>query len=97
MKGLSFRRKHSRSQGSLDFSTSLIALEARLTEKTDLIDEMKKVVPLDVQAPGIITLGAKGAGKSTILEALTGVPLSRGVATRRPIRLRIVSDPTCTK
>ena len=82
----------------MDLSSSLGVLETRLTEKTDLIDEMKKVIPLDVKAPGVIAIGARGSGKSTILEAMTGVPLPRGVgATRRPLKIKIFSDPTCTQ
>jgi GTP-binding protein EngB required for normal cell division len=75
----------------------LASLETRLTEKTDLIDEMKKVLPIAVQAPGIVAIGMPGAGKSTVLEALTGVPLSRASGLRRPVKVKIVSDPTCVK
>jgi len=75
----------------------LTSLETRLTEKTDLIDEMKKVLPIAVQAPGIVAIGMQGAGKSTVLEALTGVPLSRTSGLRHPVKVKIVSDPTCVK
>lgn len=87
-----------RRKGSLDTSSTLAHLETRLSEKTDLIDDMKKVLPVTVQAPGIVVLGTHGSGKSTVLEALTGVPLSRGTGgLRRPVKVRIVSDPTCVK
>lgn len=66
-------------------------------EKTDLIDEMKKVLPITVQAPGIVAIGMTGAGKSKVLEALTGVPLSRASGLRRPVKVKIVSDPSCAK
>lgn len=75
----------------------LTSLETRLTEKTDLIDEMKKVLPISVQAPGIVAIGMTGTGKSSVLEALTGVPLSRASGLRRPVKVKIVSDPTCVK
>lgn len=93
-----FAHRRKGSQGSLDLSQSMASLERRLMEQTDLIDEMKKVLPLTVAAPGIIAIGAEGAGKSTVLEAITNVPLPRGVTgIRRPVKIRIVSDPTCTK
>jgi len=95
---LVFGHRRKGSQSSIDLSASMGSLERRLTEQTDLIDEMKKVLPLTVAAPGIIAIGGPGVGKSTILEAITNVPLSKGTADiRRPIRLKIVSDPTCTK
>lgn len=64
----------------MDLSSALPAMEHRLTEKTDLIDNLKKIVPLDVEAPGVIALGFPGSGKSTVLEAITGVPLPRSHA-----------------
>jgi len=100
LKKLAFGRRRRSRDGSLDMSSSLNILEARLTEKTDLIDEMRKIVPLDVEAPGLILLGFAGSGKSTILEALTSVPLPRstpGKAATKMLRLRINSDPTCTR
>lgn len=92
-------RKRTQSRDALDLSQSMASLERRLTEQTNLIDEMKKVLPVAVAAPGIIAIGAEGAGKSTILETLTNVPLARGTAgeIRRPIHLKIAADPTCTK
>lgn len=102
----SFTRRRSR-DGSHNLSHALPTLERRLTEKTDLIDGLKKIVPLDVEAPGIIALGFQGAGKSTILEAITGVPIPRahagspmaepGCGARKVLRMRINSDPTVTK
>jgi len=100
LKKLTFGRRRSSRDASLDLSSSLNTLEARLSEKTDLIDEMKKIVPLDVEAPGVILLGFAGSGKSTILEALTGVPLPRSApckAARKMLKIRINSDPTCSK
>lgn len=90
-------RKGSRGgRDSLDMS--MASLERRLTEQTNLIDEMKKVLPMTVAAPGIIAIGGEGAGKSTVLEAITSVPLARGTGgMRRPVKMRIVADPTCTK
>lgn len=96
----------------MDLSAALPPMEQRLTEKTDLIDDLKKIIPLDVEAPGVIALGLRGSGKSTILEALTGVPIPRshaaspmaanGVGTRGPLprrvlQIKIMSDPTVTK
>ena len=75
-------------------------LEAPLAAKTDLIDELSTVWPLGVKVPGIIVLGARGAGKSTILQTLTGVPLPHNGPlgpTRRPIKIQIFADPTAKK
>ena len=47
-----FAHRRKGSQGSLDLSQSMASLERRLMEQTDLIDEMKKVLPLTVAAPG---------------------------------------------
>lgn len=94
----SSRRKSASSRpNSVDWCAPLASLEACLTEKTDLIDDMKKVLPITVQAPGIVAIGMRGSGKSTILEALSGVPLSHASGLQRPVRVKIVSDPTCTK
>lgn len=102
----SFTRRRSR-DGSLDLSSALPVLEHRLTEKTDLIDNLKQIVPLDVEAPGVITLGFQGTGKSTVLEAITGVPIPRlhagspmaepGYGTRKALRIKINADPTVNK
>lgn len=95
-----FGRRRGSRDGSLDVSTHLTNLEDRLTEKTKLIDEMKKFVPLDAEAPGLIVLGFPGSGKSTVIEALSNVPLPRsasGSAARKMIRIKIQSDPTCVK
>ena len=87
------------SKGSLDTSLDIDVLESRLTEKTDLIDELSTIWPIEIQAPSIIAIGARGSGKSTMLETLTGVPLPHnlGGSTRRPLKVRIVSDPTCVR
>jgi hypothetical protein len=104
----SFTRRRSR-DGSMDLSAALPVLEHRLTEKTHLIDDLKKVVPLDVEAPGIVALGLQGSGKSTVLEAITGVPIPRSGAhspaggaggyapPRKALRIKINADPTVTK
>ncbi len=96
-----FGRRRGSRDGSLDLSSSLTHLEARLSEKSGLIDEMKKIVPLDVEAPGVIALGSAGSGKSTILEALTGVALPRTLPGAKPARkvlkIKITADPTCLK
>jgi len=74
-------------------------LEAPLKAKTDLIDDLSILWPLNqqVKAPGIIVVGAHGAGKSSILHALTGMPFphsSPSDSTKRPIKMQISSDPT---
>lgn len=90
------RRRSSLEPVTADFEL----LEAPLAAKTDLIDELSTVWPLKVQVPGIIVLGARSAGKSTLLQTLTGVPLPHNGPlgpTRRPIRIQIFADPTAKK
>lgn len=88
-------------KGSIDavVGWELDLLEAPLKAKTDLIDDLSILWPLNqqVKAPGIIVLGARGAGKSSILHALTGMPFPHSSAadsTKRPIKMQISSDPT---
>ena len=88
-------------KGSVDAAMAweLDVLEAPLQAKTDFIDDLSILWPLNkqVKAPGIIVMGAHGAGKSSILHALTGMPFphsSDSDSTRRPIKMQISSDPT---
>lgn len=91
---------------SANLSTSIvppvppsIPIETRLQQKTDLLDELRKTLPLDVRVPTIIAVGAKGSGKSSVLETLTGVPFPRGPngMTRRVVKTHITADPTATR
>jgi predicted GTPase len=87
--------------GSVDavVGWELDLLEAPLKAKTDLIDDLSILWPLNqqVKPPGIIVVGARGAGKSSILYALTGMPFPHSSAsdsTKCPIKMQISSDPT---
>jgi ABC-type transport system involved in cytochrome bd biosynthesis fused ATPase/permease subunit len=75
-----------------------VPIETRLQQKTDLLDELRKTLPLDVRVPTIIVVGGKGSGKSSVLETLTGVPFPRGPngVTRRAVKTMITADPTAT-
>lgn len=80
-------------------AVELDVLEAPLCAKTDMIDELSALWPLNLQIkpPGIIVVGAPGAGKSSVLHALTGMPIphngSKG-STTRPLKLQLCADPT---
>jgi GTP-binding protein EngB required for normal cell division len=87
-------------KGSLDkLIGDIDILEAPLAAKTDLIDELSTLWPLNnhVKAPGIIVVGAREAGKSSLIYSLTGVNLPHNGpqgSTKRPLKLQICADPT---
>lgn len=77
----------------------LDVLEAPLKVKTDLIDDLSILWPLNqqIKAPGIVVIGAQGAGKSSVLQLLTGMPFiycTGSDSTKRPIKMNITTDPT---
>lgn len=91
-----FHRRKSSVEPVVDFET----LEAPLERKTNLVDELSTIWPLNVRVPGIVVVGARGAGKSSLLQTLTGVPLPhKGPqgATRRPLKIQVFADPTAKK
>ena len=56
----------------------------------DLIDEMRRLgVEQDLPLPQIAVMGDQSSGKSSVLEALSGVPFPRGtgLVTRCPCQL----------
>ena len=48
-----------------------------------------------ISVPGVVVVGAQSAGKSSVLESLSGIQLPRGatITTRVPLLLRLENDP----
>jgi len=52
----------------------------------------KSSIPLNVQLPQIVVVGAQSSGKSSILESIVGkdfLPRGKGIVTRRPLILQL--------
>lgn len=49
-----------------------------------------------ISVPGIVVAGAQSAGKSSVLESLSGINLPRGetITTRVPLFIRLAADPS---
>ena len=49
-----------------------------------------------ISVPGVVVVGAQSAGKSSVLESLSGIQLPRGatITTRVPLLLRLENDPS---
>ena len=64
----------------------------------DLIDTLRaQGVHEDLPLPQIAVMGDQSSGKSSVLEALSGVPFPRGtgLVTRCPTQLRRLRPPRC--
>ncbi|XP_056107090.1 interferon-induced GTP-binding protein Mx3-like [Rhinichthys klamathensis goyatoka] len=67
-------------------------LEESIRPYIDLIDTLRSVgIQKDVALPTIAVIGDQSSGKSSVLEALSGVALPRGsgIVTRCPLELRL--------
>ncbi|XP_056307269.1 interferon-induced GTP-binding protein Mx3-like [Danio aesculapii] len=67
-------------------------LDENIRPYIDLIDNLRSVgVQKDVSLPTIVVIGDQSSGKSSVLEALSGVALPRGsgIITRCPLELRL--------
>ncbi|XP_075189417.1 interferon-induced GTP-binding protein Mx1-like [Anomaloglossus baeobatrachus] len=63
----------------------------------DLIDYLRSLgVEKDLELPAIAVIGDQSSGKSSVLEALSGVTLPRGtgIVTRCPLELKLKTSPT---
>lgn len=75
--------------------SSIEEIETTLLKKHSLVEEMRKITPLELDIPGLVVLGSPECGKSSILSLLTGVALPP--STQRPIVVRLQSDPSCQR
>uniref|UniRef100_A0A8C1R8I2 Dynamin-type G domain-containing protein n=1 Tax=Cyprinus carpio TaxID=7962 RepID=A0A8C1R8I2_CYPCA len=67
-------------------------LEENIRPYIDLIDTLRSVgIQKDLALPTIVVIGDQSSGKSSVLEALSGVALPRGkgIVTRCPLELRL--------
>ncbi|XP_040278983.1 interferon-induced GTP-binding protein Mx2-like isoform X2 [Bufo bufo] len=66
----------------------------------DIIDSLRSLgVEKDLELPAIAVIGDQSSGKSSVLEALSGVNLPRGtgIVTRCPLELKLKKSPVSTE
>jgi dynamin 1-like protein len=71
--------------------------QLRNAKKLDTIESIREALTEErIAVPGIVVCGAQSAGKSSVLEALSGVKLPRGetITTRVPLYLRLEASNT---
>ncbi|KAL1247540.1 hypothetical protein QQF64_022916 [Cirrhinus molitorella] len=71
-------------------------LEKSIRPYIDLIDTLRSIgIHKDLALPTIVVIGDQSSGKSSVLEALSGVALPRGtgIVTRCPLELRLKKVP----
>ncbi|NXK45335.1 MX protein, partial [Chauna torquata] len=71
--------------------------EEKIRPCIDLIDSLRALgIEKDLALPAIAVIGDQSSGKSSILEALSGVALPRGngIVTRCPLELKLKKIPT---
>ena len=72
------------------------AFEEDVRPFIDIIDELRSIgLDKDVPLPAVVVVGDQSAGKSSVLEAISGVELPRGtdIVTRCPLELRLKKIP----
>lgn len=65
------------------------------TQKLEIIEIARSCLKDELEIPGIVVAGSQSAGKSSVLESLSGVsfPTGKNITTRQPIILSIVNQP----
>ncbi|XP_044140202.1 interferon-induced GTP-binding protein Mx2-like [Bufo gargarizans] len=69
--------------------------EEKIRPCIDLIDSLRSLgVEKDLALPAIAVIGDQSSGKSSVLEALSGITLPRGsgIVTRCPLELKLMKD-----
>ncbi|XP_065110264.1 interferon-induced GTP-binding protein MxB-like [Paramisgurnus dabryanus] len=67
--------------------------EQRIRPCIDIIDKLRSLgMDRDLELPAIVVIGDQSSGKSSVLEALSGVALPRGsgIVTRCPLELKMI-------
>ena len=67
-------------------------MEEKMRPIVNLIDDLRRLgIEKDIEIPHIVVLGDQSSGKSSVLEAISGINLRRGpgLLTRCPIELRM--------
>ncbi|XP_048146605.1 interferon-induced GTP-binding protein Mx-like isoform X2 [Corvus hawaiiensis] len=70
--------------------------EEKIRPCIDLVDSLRALgIEKDLSLPAIAVIGDQSSGKSSVLEALSGVPLPRGngIVTRCPLELKLKRVP----
>ncbi|KAJ8005563.1 hypothetical protein DPEC_G00119240 [Dallia pectoralis] len=70
-------------------------LQKKVRPFIDLIDDMRSLgIDKELNLPAIVVVGDQSSGKSSVLEALSGVALPRGtgIVTRCPLLLQLCND-----
>ncbi|XP_070544279.1 uncharacterized protein [Ptychodera flava] len=68
------------------------AYQDRVRPCIDLVDSLRRIgLDKDVDLPAVVVIGDQSVGKSSVLEAISGVQLPRGteIVTRCPVELRL--------
>ncbi|XP_070539502.1 interferon-induced GTP-binding protein Mx-like [Ptychodera flava] len=68
------------------------AYQERVRPCIDLVDSLRRIgLDKDVDLPAVVVIGDQSVGKSSVLEAISGVKLPRGteIVTRCPVELRL--------
>lgn len=82
-------------------ATSLAhVLDSRLKPKLDAIELVRSDLTVErIEVPGVVVIGDQSAGKSSVLESISGINFPRGenTCTRRPCILRMESDVHLTE
>ncbi|XP_002742049.1 uncharacterized protein LOC100367492 [Saccoglossus kowalevskii] len=83
--------------------TLAASYQERIRPCIDLVDSLRRIgLDKDVDLPAVVVIGDQSVGKSSVLEAISGVQLPRGneIVTRCPIELRLKTldnDEWCCK
>ncbi|XP_006815062.1 interferon-induced GTP-binding protein Mx1-like [Saccoglossus kowalevskii] len=83
--------------------TLAASYQERIRPCIDLVDSLRRIgLDKDVDLPAVVVIGDQSVGKSSVLEAISGVQLPRGneIVTRCPIELRLKTldnDEWCGK
>ncbi|XP_078089128.1 interferon-induced GTP-binding protein Mx3-like [Mustelus asterias] len=98
--------EHSQSHTNMETHTAVMDAvlynhyEEKVRPCIDLIDSLRALgVDQDLSLPAIAVIGDQSSGKSSVLEALSGVALPRGsgIVTRCPLELKLKKTKTAAK
>ena len=73
---------------------------AELSKKLGLFESVRHVChAVQIPLPGVVVVGEQSAGKSSLLESISGIqfPRAQNTCTRMPCVLTMLTDPTVDK
>ena len=73
---------------------------AELSKKLGLFESVRHVCQaVEIPLPGVVVVGEQSAGKSSLLENISGIqfPRAQNTCTRMPCVLTMLTDPTVTE